>query len=361
MDIAVLPGDDIGPEITAATVRVLEAVDAIEGLGLVLRSHPVGMAAHREFGTTLPEPTLAAARAADGIVLGPGGMNEYPPLEEGGINISGAMRKTFDLYANIRPSRARRGIPAAREGLDCVIVRENTQGFYADRNLFVGQGEFMPTPDSAMSLRLITRDACRRIAEVAFRQASARGSNLTVVGKRHVLQLGDGIFLEAIEEVGAKYPDIEIREMDIDAMASDLYLAPHRFDVIVTTNMFGDILSNLAAALSGGLGLGGALNAGDTHAAANAAHGSAPDIAGLGIANPTSLMISASMLLRWWGARAEDGRYVQAANRIERALDGVLESQVARTRDVGGTATTVEFTDAVLRALDEQTDDEAGR
>jgi 3-isopropylmalate dehydrogenase len=347
--IAVLPGDDIGPEITAATLRVLGAADKRFGLGLVFDMQEVGMAAHRRIGTTLPDAAFAAAQVADGILLGPGGMTAYPPLEQGGVNIPGTIRKRLDLFANIRPARSRPGVPRAIPGLDCVIVRENTEGFYADRSLHTGSGEFMPTPDIAMSLRLITARASRRIAEAAFRIAAGRRKHVTMVGKRHVLRVTDGLFMREAEAVAALHPEIALREVDIDAMAAELVSRPEAFDVILTTNMFGDILSNLANALAGGLGLAAALNVGATHAAANAGHGSAPDIAGRGIANPCGLILSAALLLRHLGSARSSNTLGAAADAIETALDTALLS--CRTRDLGGSAGTEVFTDAVCAAI----------
>lgn len=343
MKLAVLPGDDIGPEITAAALTVLDAVDSRFGLGLEYEQHEVGMAAHRRLGTTLPEAALAAARAADGIILGPAGMSAYPPAADGGINIPGTIRKRFDLYANMRPARSRPGIADARPGLDCLIVRENTEGFYADRSLFSGYGEFMPTEDSAMSVRLITARASRRIAQMAFESARARRRHVTMVGKRHVLQVTDGLFMREVLEVKQAFPDVELREVDIDAMAAEIYTRPGNFDVVLTTNMFGDILSNLACALSGGLGLAASLNVGTDHAAANAGHGSAPDIAGRGIANPTSLILSGALLLRWWAGRSGAANFGSAAACIEEAVDDVLSRGKVVTPDLGGTASTGDY------------------
>lgn len=351
MKIALLPGDDIGPEISEATRLVLESADRREGLGLEFDVHEVGFASLRRHGTTLQESVVEACIAADGVILGPGGMSEYPPVSEGGINIPGTIRKKLDLYANLRPSRHRQGVPLSREGLDVLVVRENTEGFYADRSLFEGYGEFRPTADTALSLRLITAAASRRIARVAFEHARRRRGVVTMVGKRHVMQVTDGLFMSAVSEVAADYPDIELREMDIDAMAADLYLRPGKFDVLLTTNMFGDILSNEAAALAGGLGLAGALNVGDNHAAANAGHGSAPDIAGQGIANPTSLIISSSLLLAWWGARTGNAAFTQAAQSIETAIDATLAESALRTKDLGGNSSTMQFAEAVAERL----------
>lgn len=340
MKIAVLPGDDIGPEITDAALGVLEAVDVMFGLGLEYEMHEVGIALHRKIGTTITPEIVAAAKRADGILLGPAGMTAYPPLSDGGINIPGTIRRQLDLFANLRPARSRPGVPKAHPGVDCLIVRENTEGFYADRTMFQGNGEFMPTPDLAIAVRKITAQASRRIAKVAFDMAKGRRSDVTSVGKQHVLQLSDGLFMREVEAEAALNPGVAYRELDVDAMAADIYLNPARFDVILTTNMFGDILSNLVVALSGGLGLAGALNVGTEHAAANAGHGSAPDIAGQGIANPTGIILSSALLLRWLGSRHNRPEYSLAAAAIENSLDVCLGNAASRTGDLGGSGTT---------------------
>lgn len=351
MRIAVLPGDDIGPEITEATLNVLKAADRAYDLGLTFEVTEVGMAAYRQHGTTLPDAALERARLADGILLGPAGITAYPPRSEGGLNVPGTVRKTFDLFANIRPARSRLGVLKAQPNLDCVIVRENTEGFYADRNLHQGYGEFMPTPDVAMSLRLITARASRRIAERAFEIAEKRRRHVTFVGKRHVLQVTDGLFWRETEAIAARHPGVTLREVDVDAMAAELYSRPESFDVILTSNMYGDILSNLANALAGSVGLASALNVGETHAAANAGHGSAPDIAGKGIANPVSLVLSAAMLLRWFGEKSGSAKYGEAADDIDAAVDATLETAETRSRDVGGSATTKQVGAAICARI----------
>jgi 3-isopropylmalate dehydrogenase len=347
----VLPGDDIGPEITEATLAVLEAADRRFALNLRFDVAEVGMAAHRRAGTTLPPAAVAAARGADGIILGPCGVSDYPPESDGGVNVPRSIRKTFDLYANIRPARSRPPLPRAVTGLDCLIVRENTEGFYADRSLFHGPGEFMPTPDCALSIRKITAQASRRIARVAFDYANHRRGRITVVGKRHVLPLTDGVFFNEVKNEALLHPNVTWREMDIDAMAADLYTRPGEHDVILTTNMFGDMLSNEALALSGSLGLAQSLNMGESHAAANAGHGSAPDIAGRGTANPAGLMLSAAMLLRWLGERHQLREFGHAAASIEAAADVAMLDQGSRTADLGGNSKTQAFAKAVVKAM----------
>jgi isocitrate/isopropylmalate dehydrogenase len=351
MNIAVLPGDDIGPEITDATLAVLQVADKEFGLNLKLDIHETGMAAHRRLGTTLPDQAFNAAQSADGILLGPAGITNYPPVHDGGINIPATIRKKLELFANIRPARFRAGVLKSLPGLDCVIVRENTEGFYADRTLYKGYGEFMPTPDCALSLRLITAAGSRRIAKVAFRVARNRRKQLTMVGKRHVLQITDGLFMGQAMEEARDYPDVTVREVDIDAMAAELYTHPEKTDVLLTTNMFGDILSNEVVALSGGLGLAAALNVGDKHAAANAGHGSAPDIAGQGIANPTGLILSSALLLRWFGETRGKAVFVAAAGAIEGAIDETYKAGAVCPSDFGGKSSTTEFARAVSSAI----------
>ena len=352
MNILVLPGDDIGPEITAAALAIVERVNAIYTLGLTLQTRDVGMPSFRRTGTTLPDSVIEEALAADAVILGPCGMTEYPPREKGGINVPGTIRKRLDLYANIRPARSRPGIPKALPNLDCLVVRENTEGFYSDRNMFMGSGEFMPTPDVALSVRKITSKASRRIAQVAFDYAMRRRKQVTAVGKRHVLQLSDGIFISEATAVAKNFPDVKWREMDIDAMAADIYTRPERHDVILITNMFGDVLSNLAVAMSGSLGLAAALNAGDEHAVANAGHGSAPDIAGRDIANPSGLVLSCAMLLEWLGHRHSKPDLTRAGRAIEAAIDAVLANPALRTRDLGGTTGTRAFGAAIVEQLE---------
>ena len=349
MNVLVLPGDDIGPEITAAALEIVKRVDALFSLRLRLEIQDVGMASYRRSGTTLPDSVIEKALAADAVILGPCGMTDYPAREAGGINVPGTVRKRLDLYANIRPARSRSGLRDARPGLDCLIVRENTEGFYSDRNMFQGNAEFMPTPDVALSVRKITAHASNRIARVAFEYAGRRRKRVTAVGKRHVLQLSDGIFIRETEKIAAQFPEIAWREMDIDAMAADIYSRPQRHDVILITNMFGDILSNAAVAMSGSLGLAAALNAGDRHAVANAGHGSAPDIAGKDIANPSGLILSCAMLLDWLGHRHNRTDLKNAAACIERGVDDALAHPATRTHDLGGTTGTQAFGQAVAQ------------
>lgn len=346
-----LPGDGIGPEIAAATKSVLLAVDRKFGLGLQLIERDVGFAALERTGTTLPEELFELAKDCDGTVLGPVSTADYPPPEEGGQNPSAGFRKRLNLFANIRPSRARAGTSSLAPDIDLVVVRENTEGFYADRTMHLGNGEFMPTPDLAMSMRKITRQGSENIGRAACELALQRRKKLTIVTKTNVLKITDGLFRDCVLSVAEDFPGLEVEEVLVDAAAAHLVRTPGAFDVIVTTNMFGDILSDLCAELSGGLGLGGSINAGSDAAVAQAAHGSAPDIAGRNSANPTALMISAAMLLDWIGRRSGENAPVEAAAEIERVLDMHLGDDATRTTDLGGTLTTNAFGEKVSEAI----------
>ena len=196
MNIVVMPGDDIGPEIVEAAMQVVHSAERLFSLGLSFETVDVGMPSFRKVGSTLTDEAIEKAVAADGVILGPCGMTLYPPRDKGGINVPGTIRKRLDLYANLRPARSRAAVPDARRGMDMLIVRENTEGFYSDRNMFMGIGEFMPTPDLAISVRKITRNASRRISRVAFEWALRRRKKVTAVGKQHVLQMSDGLFME---------------------------------------------------------------------------------------------------------------------------------------------------------------------
>lgn len=346
--LLVLPGDGIGPEITDATETVLRAVADRFGLALQLDRAEIGFAALATSGTTIPEPVIAAARASDGVILGPVSHNAYPPLAEGGRNPSGVLRRDLELYANIRPARSRPGVPRPiRPEVDLIVVRENLEGFYADRNMHQGGGEFMPEPGVALALRKVTARASRRIAEAAFALAAGRARpRVAAIHKANVMRLSDGLFLDEVRAVAARHPQIAYEEVLVDAAAALLVRDPARFDVIVTTNMFGDILSDLASELSGGLGLAASLNLGPDYAVAQAQHGSAPDIAGRDLANPTSLIGSAAMLLRHLGQPV-------AADAIDAALDQALARAETRTPDLGGALGTRAFADHIATRLKE--------
>lgn len=348
MRFIVLPGDGIGPEISAATVTVLELLNQKLGLGIDFETREVGLATLKRLGTTTPPGVLEACRAADGIILGPVSHSDYPARALGGINISAELRVVLDLYANIRPSRTRAGLPHyGRTDMDLVIVRENTEGFYSDRNMHLGPGEFMPTPDIAISMRKITAQGSSRIARVAFELATRRRGKVTAVHKVNVIKVSEALFLRECRKLAEEYPAVTYEEQLIDSMAALLVRDARRFDVVVTTNMFGDILSDEASELSGSLGLAGAINASDTNCMAQAQHGSAPDIQGQDKANPVSLLLSAAMLLGWIARRRGLAAYARAEAAIEQAVDVLVGDPARRTGDLGGALGTRAFTEAM--------------
>lgn len=345
-------GDGIGHEIVPATQRVVDAaVGAEHALAVEWVELPLGHSAIESHGTPVPESTLAELDALDAWILGPHDSASYPEPFRSQLTPGGVIRKRFDLYANIRPAKAHPGVRAVSNGMDLVVVRENTEGFYADRNMFVGSGEFMPTPDVALAVGVFTRAACERIAREAFVLARTRSRHVTIVHKTNVLSLTTGLFRDVCRGVAESFPDVSVDEHHIDALTAHLVRRGENFDVIVAENMFGDILSDLAGELSGSLGMAPSVNTSENKVMAQAAHGSAPDIAGTNRANPTALFLSAAMLLECLATRHGDTRLAHAAGRIRQAVDGALESGVA-TADLGGTASTGEFTETVLaRAL----------
>jgi 3-isopropylmalate dehydrogenase len=350
MKLLVLPGDGIGPEITAATIVTLQAASTRFSLELDLVHDLVGHASYERHGTTVRPELLDMARQADGLVLGPTASLDFKDEGKGEINPSKFFRKGLDLFANIRPSRTYEGLPSKVGAFDLVVVRENTEGFYADRNMEIGNGEILVTHDVAISLRRITRHCCLRIARAACELAMQRDKRVTAVHKANVLKICDGMFLDACRAVVAEYPEITLDTVIVDAMMAHVVREPGRFDVIVTTNMFGDILSDLTAELSGSLGLGGSLNAGADHAMAQAAHGSAPDIAGQDVANPFSLILSAALLLGWHGRRSGLADFVSAGAAIEAAI-ATLIARGQMTRDIGGRLGTKATAEALAAAL----------
>ncbi len=350
MQVLVLPGDGIGPEITAATMEVLRRTAEVWGFPLEIREGVTGHASLRDYGATVRPELLNHARAADGLILGPTSTFDFRDPEKGEINPSMYFRKSLDLFANIRPARTHGGLPQKLGEFDLVIVRENTEGFYADRNMAQGNSEMLVTEDVVISLRRITRRACARIARVAFELARQRRKRVTAVHKANVLRLGDGIFLDECRACQTSFPDVALDDLIVDAAMAHLVRNPSRFDVIVTTNMFGDIISDMTAEASGSLGLGGSLNAGENYAMAQAAHGSAPDIAGRNVANPFSLILSAAQLLAWYGNRNNVQACIKGAISIGRAIEDAITAREI-TRDIGGRLGTKETGAALAQRI----------
>ncbi|MCD6480193.1 isocitrate/isopropylmalate dehydrogenase family protein [Candidatus Bathyarchaeota archaeon] len=329
--IAVIPGDGIGPEVMEACLHVLGALEeAYGGLSLEFIELEAGDRVKAEKGVALPEETLRGIKSADAALFAAAG-------ETAGEVII-PIRRRLDLYANVRPAKAYPGVPGAREGVDLIIVRENTEGLYVGVE---GRG-----PDWGVSMRVTTLKASERIAHYAFQLAEKLGRRkVTAVHKANVLRATCGLFLEACRRVAEDYPGIEYEEMLVDACALKLASKPEDFDILLTPNLFGDILSDEAAALIGGLGMAPSGNIGDRYAVFEPVHGSAPDIAGRGIANPMAMILSASMMLRWLGE-------VEAADALERTVSRYLR-RGPLTPDLGGAAGTMDVALGIARLIRE--------
>ena len=348
LKIGILEGDDIGLEVVPEAIKVMRAAAAKTRLSIEWFPMPIGRKAFDQLGYTLPPGTLEKLDTLDGWVLGPIGHQAYPKDQPNAINPHPILRKHFDLFANIRPAKSYPGLPALYHDVDLIIVRENNEGFPPDRNTYMGNGEFRPTPDMTISIRLVTRQGSSKVARAAFELARTRPRRkVTAVHKNTVFKLGCGMFAEECRRVAQDYPDITLDEVMVDTFGMRLVMKPQQFDVVVTTNTFGDILSDVAAGLVGGLGLAPALSAGPERAMAQATHGSAPDIAGKSIANPYAMIMSGQMLLAWLGHKHDEPKAVKAAEVVERAMQNVINAGKTLTPDLGGKASTVEMGDAV--------------
>lgn len=328
--ITLIPGDGIGPEIVAATVRVIEAT----GVDIEWETHILGAQAQEKYGTTLPEQTIESITRNKVALKGP----QMTPVGKGFTSVNVGLRKALDLYANVRPVKALPNVPCRYPELDLVIIRENTEGLY------VGL-EHTVVPGVVESLKVITEKASTRIARYAFEYARDNNrKKVTAIHKANIMKLSDGLFLECFYNMAKEFPDIEADDKIIDNCCMQLVMRPEQFDVMVLENLYGDIVSDLCAGLIGGLGLAPGANIGELGAVFEAVHGSAPDIAGQGIANPTALMLSAIQMLNHIGER-------EAADRFEKALLGVFADGTAITRDLGGSAKTNEFARAIEAKL----------
>ncbi len=354
MKIMTLPCDGIGPEIMAATMDVVQAANERFVLGCTFEEEQSGFDSLKNHGITLRDDVLERARSEfDGVILGTQSHMDYPPVAEGGRNVSAGFRIGLDLYANVRPARSRDFLPNKAPGMDLVIMREATEGFYPDRNMFKGVGEMMPDPNMALSVRKITRNGSMRICREAFKLAMQRNKKVAAIHKANSFLMTDGLFLECFREVAKDYPEVETEELIVDAFAALLVRKPETYDVVVATNFYGDILSDLASELSGSLGLAGSINANAETGlcCAQAQHGSAPDIAGQNVANPTSLILSAAMMLSWLGEQRGVPKLMDAGKAIADAVDVVIDDPAKRTRDLGGKVNTDAFGRFVAETL----------
>ncbi|WJD83544.1 isocitrate/isopropylmalate dehydrogenase family protein [Priestia megaterium] len=349
--IGVLNGDGIGPEIVGATVEIFKTAVRKFEIGVEWIELPMGWEGIKKYNDPLPDITKKALASCDGWILGPHDSAAYPEKYKSKRNPSGELRHTLDLYANIRPSKTMPSIKSLVGEVDLVIYRENTEGFYADRNMYVGTGEWKVTPEVVLSTGVFTKKAAMRIAHAAFKMAMKRKKKVTIVHKANVITLGMGLFLDTCREVALQYPNVTVDDYHIDAMAAHLVRRAKDFDVIVTENMFGDILSDLAGELVGSLGLSPSINTNDRQAMAQAAHGSAPDIAGQNKANPIGMILSTVMLIEWLSQYHKDEKLYELGKLVETAVFSVLEDKIC-TRDLGGNATTSEFTRAIISNIE---------
>lgn len=328
--ITLIPGDGIGPEIIAATVRVIEST----GIDVEWETHILGAQALEKYGTTLPDSAIDSIKKNRVALKGP----VMTPVGKGFTSVNVGLRKALDLYANVRPVKALPNVECRYPELDLVIVRENTEGLYSGI-------EHVVIPGVVESLKVITEKASTRIARYAFEYARDNGrKKVTAVHKANIMKLSDGLFLECFHNVAKDFPEIEADDKIIDNCCMQLVMRPEQFDVLVMENLYGDILSDLCAGLIGGLGLAPGANIGEQGAVFEAVHGSAPDIAGQGIANPTAIMLSAIQMLLHIGER-------EAARAFESALLEVFAEGTTITKDLGGTAKTVEFANAIIAKL----------
>ncbi len=328
--ITLIPGDGIGPEIVAATVRVVEAT----GVDIEWETQIIGAQALEKFGTTIPETTIESIKRNKVALKGP----LTTPVGKGFTSVNVGLRKALDLYANVRPIKALPNVPCRYPELDLVIVRENTESLYAGL-------EHVVVPGVVESLKIITEKASTRIARYAFEYARTHNrKKVTAMHKANIMKLSDGLFLQCFHDVAKDYPEIEADDKIIDNACMQLVMRPEQFEVMVLENLYGDIVSDLCAGLIGGLGLAPGANIGELGAVFEAVHGSAPDIAGQGIANPTAIMMSAFMMLR----HIEE---FDAADAAEKAMMDVYADGEVRTRDLGGSSSTADFASAIVEKL----------
>jgi 3-isopropylmalate dehydrogenase len=311
---------------------------------------PIGRKGHESHGHTMPQLTVDALASVDGWVQGPIGHNAYPRNDATWINPP--LRKKFELFASVKPVRSYPNLPSIHKDVDIVFLREVTEGMQSGSVVFAGSGEFRPNDEISIGARVVTRKGANRVAREAFEIArTRRRKKVTSVHKEPVYRLVCGMFAEECRKVAQDFPDVELEEVLVDGFAMKLVMRPQQYDVVVTTNQFGDILTDEGAGLVGGLGLAPGLCVGHTQAMAQATHGSAPDIAGKNIANPYAMIMSGKMLFEWLGRKRNEPRAVEAARRIESAVEDIVADARHLTADLGGRATTSEMGDAIARAV----------
>src|SRR5882672_10141902 len=332
----------------------MKAAAARTGLAIDWQPLPIGKHGHEQHGNTLPAVTETALRGLDGWIMGPIGHAAYPRNDP--TWVMPPVRKKFELFAAVRPSRSHANLASIHKNVDIVFLREITEGMLYSETVVAGLPEFRPNDDITIAMRVITRKGSSRVAREAFEIARARPRRkVTAAHKEPVYRLACGMFAEECRKVARDYPDVAFEEMMIDSIAMKLVMDPQRFDVVVTTNQFGDILTDIGAGLVGGLGLAPGLCVGEKQAMAQATHGSAPDIAGRGIANPYAMIMSGQMLLDWLGRRHGEPKATAAADAILGAVSAVIAEGKRLTRDLGGTAGTREMGDAIAATIGDRT------
>jgi 3-isopropylmalate dehydrogenase len=352
LKLGILEGDDIGLEVVPECVKVMKEAAARAGLEIDWQSVPIARKAHELTGKTIPDGTFEKLQSLDGWILGPIGHREYPKNDPTWVNAHPVFRLHFQFFANYKPFRSYENLPSMHKNIDILFLRETTEGFKVDGNLFKGYGEFMPTEEMAIGICVTTRLKSRLIAEAAFEAAMQRPRRkVSAVHKNTVYRYGDGLFADECRKVAARFPKVEFEEVIVDTFAMRLVMNPQQYDVIVTTNLYGDILTDEAAGLIGGLGMAPGVNASETHAMAQATHGSAPDIAGKGVANPYAMIMSGKMLFEWLAMKRHEPKAAEAAALIGRAVEEVIAEGRHLTRDLGGSAGTREMGDAIARRI----------
>ncbi|MBM3358035.1 MAG: isocitrate/isopropylmalate dehydrogenase family protein [Betaproteobacteria bacterium] len=350
MKIGVLLGDDIGLEVVPECVKVLKAAAAKVGLAVEWQELPIGKRGHELHGHTMPQPTVAALEKGDGFICGPIGHAAYPRNDP--TWIMPPLRKRFELFASIKPVKSYSNIQSVHKNVDIVFLREVTEGMQYSGTVVMGAGEFRPNDDTSIGMRVITRRGASRVAREAFEIARTRPRRkLTAVHKEPVYRVCCGMFAEECRKLAKEYPDVDYGEAMVDTFSMKLVMAPQQYDVVVTTNQFGDILTDEGAGVVGGLGLAPGLCAGANLAMSQATHGSAPDIAGKGIANPYAMIMSGKMLFEWLGRKRNEPKATEAAKRIDAAMDRVIAEAKALTPDLGGKASTTQMGDAIVAAI----------
>src|SRR5437016_3291650 len=332
--ISVLKGDGIGPEVVDATLKVLDAVQKVENVRLEYVMGEAGFNCIEKYGTNLPPQTVELIRKTEACLKGPMTTPEEPGSPR---SVAVTLRSIFDLYANVRPARTLPNVPSLKPGIDMIVVRENTEGLYSGK-------EFEVTPDAGVAMRIITRAASERIAKFALDLAMKRRKKLAFVHKANILKITDGIFKQSVLDVAKDYPTVELEDLHIDAAAMQLIRRPESFDVIVTTNLFGDILSDEAAAIVGGLGVAAGANIGDSYAMFEPVGGSAPKYTGQNKVNPVATIEAAKMMLDYLGE-------TKAANLVEKATNSVLKEGKILTYDLGGNASTSDVGKAIAEKV----------